>query len=346
MSEREVALARADRAAAIVAALWQHRVLLGDSLDPQQGLDLLDDASVDHVIADPAYSEHVHKAQRSGRNRVVEPTRPGAVRAQMARNRDLEFEPLTAEDRWAWARQFARIVRRWVLVFCDHEGGYEWKRDLERAGLRFVRFAIWHKTGSTPQFTGDRPGTAHEVIVVAHRKGATRWNAGGKHGWYEGAEERTVYEHPIVLDRGHVATRFHTTQKPIALMRELVADYTDPGDWIVDPCAGSGTTGVAARMLGRRFVGWEKRAEWCEIANRRIAGDEAKPREEQPSLPFVGAAVGRPPGAPELPVEGAGVASLVTDIWQCNCGTLNPAAASACSDCGSPFNAGDEGGGW
>lgn len=76
----------------------------------------------------------------------------------------------------------------------------------------------------------------------------------------------------------------HPTTKPLALMRRIVEDFTDPDDLICDPFAGSGTTGVACIRLGRRFIGWEKDPAYFEIACRRLRGDEAKPRKEQPSL--------------------------------------------------------------
>ena len=89
------------------------------------------------------------------------------------------------------------------------------------------------------------------------------------------------YRHAVNGEKG---AKPHTSTKPTSLMRELVEDFTDPGDLVVDPFAGSGTTGVACRMLGRRFVGWERDPTYFEIACRRLAGDEATPRAEQPSL--------------------------------------------------------------
>jgi DNA modification methylase len=63
----------------------------------------------------------------------------------------------------------------------------------------------------------------------------------------------------------------HQTQKPLALMETLVRLFSDPGELILDPFAGSGTTGVAAVRLGRRFLGWEMNPEYAEIARKRIA---------------------------------------------------------------------------
>lgn len=65
-------------------------------------------------------------------------------------------------------------------------------------------------------------------------------------------------------------TRVHPTQKPLALMAALVRDFTDPGDLVCDPFAGSGTTGVACRRMGRRFIGWERDPKYHAIATRRI----------------------------------------------------------------------------
>ena len=64
----------------------------------------------------------------------------------------------------------------------------------------------------------------------------------------------------------------HTTQKPLDLLEALGADFTDPGELVLDPFAGSGTTGVACRRLGRRFIGWERDAKYAAIAEKRIAG--------------------------------------------------------------------------
>lgn len=245
----------------------------GDCLDPVRGLASLADKSVDHVISDPPYDEHTHAASRRGCTGYAE--KASSRRATFNRTRSLGFAALTSAQMDELAVQFGRVTRRWVQVFCSVEMVAAWRTAMISAGLDYVRTMAWRKIGGTPQFSGDRPAIAFEAIVVGHAKGRKRWNAGGKHGWYE---------HPIVLNRGDGEERLHTTQKPLALMLELVTDFTDPGDLILDPFAGSGTTGIAACMLGRRFVGWELSAEYHAIASRRLAGDEARPRPEQPSL--------------------------------------------------------------
>ena len=231
---------------------------LGDCLDPVTGLASLADKSVDHVICDPPYSENVHGAQRRGH---IE-SEPGTGRSSFNRSVDLGFESLSAGVRSDVAIHCGRIARRWAMAFCDVESAHLWSADLVMSDLDYVRTMAWIKIGSTPQFTGDRPAVGFEAIVLAHQPGKKRWNGGGKHG---------VYSMPIVLDRGHAVERVHTTQKPDRLMEMLIRDFTDPGETILDPFAGSGTTGVAAIRMGRKFIGWERDPKYHAIAMKRLA---------------------------------------------------------------------------
>lgn len=244
---------------------WDLRV--GDCLDPVTGLASLADGSVDHVITDPPYDTHTHS--RGGR--AVRRTDGGAEIAV------IPFAPLS--DVRPVATHIARVASRWALVFCAVRQIEQWALAFETCGWRVPRIMCWIKPDASPQFSGDRPGHGYEPIVLAHPVGRTRWNGGGKKG---------VYECPRI-DRtsGH----HHPTQKPLGLMEALVADFTDPGDLILDPFAGSGTTGVAARRLGRRFVGFEKDPKYAAIAQRRIgeAREQAQlfgraPKHEQLGL--------------------------------------------------------------
>ena len=230
----------------------------GDCLDPVTGMASLPDGSVDVVITDPPYSEHVHAKQWIGAALTANGA-PGVATAHAG----LGFTNLTRETASACVDQWARLARRWVLVFCDLEGAELWRS--VGAPLEYVRTCIWDKIDSAPQFTGDRPANGAEAIVVFSQPGKKRWNGGGK---------RNVYRYAVNADRG---PKPHPSTKPLALMQELVRDFTDPGELILDPFAGSGTTGVAALGLGRRFVGWEQNAEWHAGAIKRLAAVREQP---------------------------------------------------------------------
>lgn len=214
----------------------------------------------DHFIADPPYSEHVHGAARSRVMRAND--RGGRYGADFRRNVDLGFTHLTDELRDFLATQAAR-TRRWVLVFSDTEGAHLWADALADNDLDYVRTGAWIKRGSTPQFSGDRPATGHEAITIAHAKGRKRWNGGGLHA---------VWDVPIVLNRARAdkSERVHPTQKPLVLMEQLVVQFTDPGEVILDPTAGSGTTGLAAKRLGRPAILVEQNEAHCEAAAKRL----------------------------------------------------------------------------
>ena len=218
---------------------------------------------VEHVITDPPYSERVHGNSRSERM-VSANDRGGRYGADTRRNVDLGFDHITAEEMQFIAAQSARLACRWVLTFSDTESSHLWRESMEAEGLDYVRTGAWIKIGCTPQFSGDRPAMGFEAITICHPRGRKRWNGGGKHA---------VWSVPIVLDRGGTGARLHTTQKPIELMDALVDQFTDPGDVILDPYTGSGTTLVAAKGLGRRAIGIERDERYCEIAARRLAQD-------------------------------------------------------------------------
>lgn len=239
---------------------------LGDCLDLVSGLASLPDKSVDVCITDPPYEAEAHTDGRRqkgcGPNGYVE-----------VRETPLDFLAITPEQRAGVAVQIARVTRHRALVFCQAEAVGDWKTAFNAAGMPYRRSIPWTKPDAMPSLHGRWPGQAYEAMVLAMYPSAPSCPVGGKSRLYEYTRAnngRTPNPHP--------------TTKPLGLMRDIVIDFTDPGDLILDPFAGSGTTGVAAIQLGRRFIGWEKDAAYHEIAMRRLRGDEAKPRPEQPSL--------------------------------------------------------------
>lgn len=223
---------------------------LGDCLAGMAGLA---DKSVDVVLTDPPYSEHVH------RNLGREDRNDGAA------TRDaLGFSCITSDTTHALMREWCRIGKRWIVVFCDERAVHLWAEATASVGGEFVRGGTWVKTDGMPQMSGDRPAAGTESIVIAHAprlkgSGRMRWNGGGRAAVWTGS----------VKDGGD--KRAHPTQKPLWLMEALVRDFTDPGELVLDPFAGSGSTGVACIRNGRRFVGWERDEKYHAAAMKRLA---------------------------------------------------------------------------
>ena len=221
---------------------------LGDCVEGMRGLA---DKSVASAVMDPPYSDRVHsRLGKEGRNDGV-------------RSRDaLSFAALTPAEAAAIAAQMARVVTRWVVVFCDELSLGVWVTSLEEAGCEYVRKGTWVKDDQMPQMSGDRPSSGTEEIVIAHAprpKGVRlRWSGGGKPAVYRGNAQEGGVE------------RVHPAQKPLWLLSALLGDFTDPGEVVCDPFSGSGTTAVACKRLGRNFIGWEKDPTFHAAAVKRI----------------------------------------------------------------------------
>jgi site-specific DNA-methyltransferase (adenine-specific) len=169
----------------------------------------------------------------------------------------LGFEGISADELLSMASDWCDVAARWVVFSC------EWKHvhRLDEADL-LVRFGIWRKPDGAPQFTGDRPGTGWEAVAICHRPGRKRWNGGGSHAFWN-IPKVSQYGHP--------------TEKPVALFSAWVRDFSEPGETILDPFMGSGTTGVACVKLGRKFIGIEIEPKYFDIACRRVEAAYAQP---------------------------------------------------------------------
>ena len=214
---------------------------------------------VDAVITDPPFDAEAHAAGRRvltrgrdlGRSRSVDPA-------------PLPFDPLTAQARDTLAAWAARSCSGWFLSFCQAEAVERWRVALTANGAKWVRAMVWVKPDSAPQISGDRPAQGYESI-------ATAWCGGGRMSW-NGGGKRGVFTHTKHdPGRGHGgASNDHPTQKPIALMSELVHLFSNEGQTVADPFMGSGTTGVACVQLGRAFIGIERERRYFDLACERV----------------------------------------------------------------------------
>jgi site-specific DNA-methyltransferase (adenine-specific) len=263
---------------------WELR--LGDCIE---GMRTLADKSVDHVIEDPPYEDEAHTLQRRQKGKTTVPG--GNQEYREVKDAVLTFSAITAAQRAAVAIEVGRVARGFSVTFCQVEAVADWRRDLTAGGMVYRRTIPWVKPDAMPSLHGRWPGQAFESIVTASAHDDPEWEA------IVLASQRGAM--PCPLGGKAVEYRFtrtptngwsgkgnapHPTTKPLPLMLKLVEHFTRPGDLVLDPFAGSGTTGVACLMLGRRFLGWELSPEHHATAARRLRGDEAKPRAEQPGL--------------------------------------------------------------
>lgn len=234
---------------------------LGDCLKiiPGQGLEAR------HCLCDPPYEERMHKARAGKLKRRDGYKASGALR----------FDPI-GEMREQLLPLIGEACTGWFLAFCTPEGIAAWRDAIERHGLRYKRACFWDKVDAAPQFNGQGPGYGVEPFVTAWcGAGVSRWNGGGR---------KNLFSHPTNpadrRERRRVARSkddLHETEKPVALMAELVRLFTNPGEKIIDPFMGSGSTGVAAVRAGRPFVGIEKDPAYFKIAEARIRAALAQP---------------------------------------------------------------------
>jgi site-specific DNA-methyltransferase (adenine-specific) len=224
------------------------RLLLGDALEILPTL-----GKVDHVITDPPYEDELHKAV-------------GRIRRNDGREmiQDLGFDGINS-SREAIAKALVEISDGWALIFTLAEGVRAWRDDLQAASAKWDTVLVWIKPDASPRFNGQGAARGFEnCITVWCGKGYRKWNGGGKRG---------VYTHCVNTNR-HGA---HPTEKPLPLMRELVADYTQREQTILDPFMGSGTTGLACIKTGRKFIGIELSEEHFETAIERVTDAHNRP---------------------------------------------------------------------
>lgn len=144
----------------------------------------------------------------------------------------------------------------WGVFFTNIEGVSAWH--LALSGWKIDNVLAWVKPDCTPRLNGEGPARGFEAVVTCwFGSGRRKWNSGGKRG---------VYTHLVNQGR----TGQHPTEKPVSLMLEILQDFAPIGGNVLDPFMGSGTTGVAAVKLGRRFTGIEIDPGYFDIACRRI----------------------------------------------------------------------------
>ena len=246
----------------------QDCILEGDCL---HHLGKLADASVDLVFADPPYNLQLERALLRPNNTVVD----GVDDAWD------KFQSFAAYDRFsrAWLSECRRILKPdgaiWVIG--SYHNIFRLGVALQDLGFWLQNDVIWRKANPMPNFRGKRFTNAHETLIWAGRDRRSRvtFNYEAMKAGNDDIQMRSDWHFPIcsgperLKDDG--GRKAHPTQKPEALVHRILLATTRPGDTVLDPFFGTGTTGAVARRLGRRFIGIERDADYVRAARERIA---------------------------------------------------------------------------
>lgn len=217
--------------------------------DSREGMAAMEDQSVAVVITDPPYSDFTHGNTRAN---------SGAAKRHGKRvlSGTLGFDSISLPDLESALVEMRRLTRSWIVATMDYK--HVFRLDAEPpAGLRMLRVGVWVKPNPMPQISGDRPAPGWEAIAFMHRDDIRpKWNGGGRAGVWSIRSEQKVG---------------HPTAKPLPMVRDWVRLFSNPGDVVLDPYAGSGTTLRAAADEGRKAIGFEIDESYCEIAAKRLA---------------------------------------------------------------------------
>ncbi|MEL6678365.1 MAG: site-specific DNA-methyltransferase [Pseudomonadota bacterium] len=242
-------------------------VLAGDCVEVLRSLP---DASIDLVFADPPYN-----LQLKG-----ELHRPDNSRVDAVDDAWDQFSSFAAYDRFsrAWLAEAHRVLKPngaiWVIG--SYHNIFRVGAALQDAGYWILNDVVWRKSNPMPNFRGKRLTNAHETLIWAAKSETSKYtfNYEALKALNEGVQMRSDWVLPICNggerlkdDDGNKA---HPTQKPEALLHRVLVASTKPGDIILDPFFGTGTTGAVAKRLGRHFIGVEREAAYRKVAEARL----------------------------------------------------------------------------
>ena len=254
----------------------------------------LPDCSVDMIFADPPYN-----LQLGG-----ELFRPEGSRVDAVTDDWDKFDTFEAYDQFtrAWLKEARRILKPngtlWVIG--SYHNIFRCGAALQDLGYWILNDIVWRKSNPMPNFRGTRFTNAHETLIWASKSEDSRYtfNYRAMKALNDELQMRSDWVIPICSGGERVKTdgvKAHPTQKPEALLYRVLLACTNPGDVVLDPFFGTGTTGAVARRLGRQWIGIERETKYVKVARERIAStlelDESAMRtmaskKSQPKVPF------------------------------------------------------------
>ena len=262
---KKAVTAKAPAAAPIEA----DRLIRGDCIAEMAKLP---DASVDMIFADPPYN-----LQLGG-----DLFRPEGGRVDAVDNDWDKFDTLAAYDRFTalWLAEARRILKPdgTIWVIGSYHNIFRLGAAIQDLGYWVLNDIVWRKTNPMPNFKGTRFTNAHETLIWAAKSREQKrytFNYDALKAFNEDTQMRSDWTFALCTGEERIkdadGKKAHPTQKPEALLHRVLLSATRPGDVVLDPFFGTGTTGAAAKRLGRHYIGIERDETYAEVAQTRIA---------------------------------------------------------------------------
>lgn len=269
------------------------RVIVGDCVAEMSKLPA---ASVDLVFADPPYNLQLQGDLK----------RPDDSHVDAVTNDWDKFSSFSSYDDFtrAWLIACRRLMKPsatlWVIG--SYHNIFRVGAILQDLGFWILNDIVWRKSNPMPNFRGRRFTNAHETLIWAARDAdakAYTFNYEALKAANEDVQARSDWLIPLCTGeerlKDKAGKKVHPTQKPEALLARVILSSSKPGDLVIDPFNGTGTTGAVARRLGRSYIGFERDEAYARAAERRIAAVEPLPEatlapfmtaREAPRVPF------------------------------------------------------------
>jgi modification methylase len=269
------------------------RVIEGDCIENMRALP---EGFADLIFADPPYN-----LQLQGDLHRPDQSKVDAVDDKWDQFSSFaEYDKFTRDCLTAARRALKPEGALWVIG--SYHNIFRVGTILQDLGFWIMNDVIWRKTNPMPNFRGRRFANAHETMIWATRDQKQKsytFNYEAMKALNDDLQMRSDWTLPICSGgerlKDENGDKAHSTQKPESLLHRVILSSSKPGDVILDPFFGSGTTGAVARRLGRHFIGLEREAKYASIARRRNAALEpadkevlevTKSKRSEPRIPF------------------------------------------------------------
>jgi modification methylase len=269
---------------------FENQILAGDCVSQTRALPA---GCADLVFADPPYN-----LQLPGGLTRPDQSRVDGVDADWDKFADFATYDAFTRD-WLSAARHCLKPDGALWVIGAYHNIFRVGAILQDLGFWILNDIVWRKTNPMPNFKGTRFTNAHETLIWAARSKDSKYtfHYDALKMLNDGLQMRSDWSLPLCTGperlKDAAGRKIHPTQKPEALLHRVLLASTNPGDLVVDPFFGSGTTGAAAKQLGRRFVGIERDPAYLAAARRRIdaivpLADLAvtRSKKSEPRIPF------------------------------------------------------------